>query len=236
MGKLSDLLRWKKSLTLVSPDGKEVETIWLRVISDYDLAEAYKMARVASANKRERLRDVDSTDHKDEVLAFNSATEDECKALIRAANENAWTSQALSTVVRGDEVKLSEVAIDPDAPTLEEQEKVDKANKEVDEEYQKALEEFVESKRKELEGKLNNMTLEEMRMLAMAEATVLLPITTYYRELTDEKTWRGVYRDKEFTQRGFDSVEDFREMLEVLREQIIVAYAELEAGLDDLKN
>lgn len=236
MGTLSQLLRWRKEITLKDEQGNDIKKVWVRVISDHDLSEAYKLARVASAEKRARLRDVDSVDFKDEVLSFNEATEEECRALIRAARENAWTSQALSTVVRGDEVKLSEIAIDPDAPTLEEQEKLDAANKEVDEKYQKDLEEFSEQKRKEMEAELEKLSLEQLRVLAQAEATILLPLVVFMNELNDQKVWRSVYEDKEFIVRGFDSVEDFRETKEVLRNQVTQAYAELESGMEDIKN
>lgn len=236
MGTLSQLLRWNTSLMLKNVDGTDLKTVWLRVIGDHDLQEAYKLARIASAAKRGRLKDIDSIDFKDEILSFADASEEECKALINAARDNAWTSQALSTVVRGDEVKLESVAIDPDAPTLEEQERVDRENLEVDTKYQKDIEEFVAQKRVESKAELDTLDIDQLRLLAQAEATVLLPLTVFMNELIDQKTWRAVYVDKDFKERGFDSVEDFRDMLEPLRQQLIEAYAKLEAGLDDLKN
>lgn len=236
MGTLSKLLRWNKDITLKDEKGNDLKKVWLRVISDYDLQEAYKIARIASAAKRARLRDVDSNDFKDEVMAFQEATADECKGLIRASRENAWTSQAFSAVVRPDEIKLSEIAVDPDAPTLEEQEKHDILNKEVDDKYQKEIQDYVDQKKIELEADLNNLELSDLQLLAQTEATVLLPLTAFMNELIDQKTWRSVYEDKEFQIRGFDSVEDFRETREILRNQLTQAYTELEAGLDEVKN
>lgn len=236
MGTLSQLLRWKKEVVLKTPEGKDLRKVWVRIIGDYDLQEAYRFARIASAEKRAKLRDIDSIEFKDEVLTFEDATDDECKALIFAARENAWTSQALSAVVRGDEVKISEVAVDPDAPTLEELEKLDAENKKVDEKYRKDIEEFVNQKRIEGQAEIDALTLDQLRILAQAEASVLLPLTIFMHELIDEKTWRGVYEDEDCTKRGFESLQDFRQMLEPLRDQLTAAYAELEAGLDDLKN
>lgn len=236
MGVLSQLLRWKRELILKDAEGKELRKVWLRIISDYDLQESYKLARIASAEKRAKLRDVDSTDFKDQIKSFGEASIEECKDLIRAARENTWGSQALSTVVRGEEVRISEVAVDPDAPTLEEQEKLDSANKEVDEKYTKGLEEFIETKRRELDAQLEGLDVDELRLLAQAEATVLLPLTVFMNELIEQKAWRAVYTDKEFTEHGFDSIEDFRQTKEILRNQIIEAYAELEAGAEDIKN
>src|SRR6185295_9691243 len=186
MGTLSELMRWKSELVLLTPDGKELKKVYLRIIGDNDLQESYRLARVASAEKRKRLRDVDSVDFKDEVLSWNDATEDECKALIRAARENHWGSQAFSAVVRPDEAKISEVAIDPDAPTLEEQEKLDTINKEIDEKYAKDLEEYVATKRTELEAELDQLKIEDLRVLAQAETVVVLPLTVFMNELLDQ--------------------------------------------------
>lgn len=237
MGKLSELLRWKRTIKLVNPtDASIVEIVYMRIIGDYDLQESYKLARLASEQKRARLRDVDSDDFKDQIASFKDATEEECKALIQAARESAWTSQALSAVVRPDEVKLSEIAVDPDAPTLEEQEKLDAANREVDAKYQQDLQDFVEQKRKELQGELAQLSVEQLRTLSQAEAIVLLPLTTYFNTLTVEKTWRSVYVDEAMTERGFDSADDFMQMLEPLRNQLLEAYSELEEAAGDIKN
>lgn len=236
MGTLSQLLRWKTDLSLKGPDGKEIRKVWIRVIGDHDLQEAYKLARIASAEKRAKLRDIDSIEFKDEVLTWKDASPEECKDLIRAARENHWTAQALSAVVRGDEVKMSEIAIDPDAPTLEEQEKYDAANKEVDEKYRKDIEEYVAQKKVELVTELDALSIEDLRRVAQAEAVVLLPLTIFMNELIDQKVWRAVYEDKDMTIHGFDSVEDYRQTPSIIREQLVAAYAELEKGMDDLKN
>lgn len=236
MGKLSQLLRWHKEVVLSDPSGKEVQKVYVRIISDADLEDSYRAARVASAEKRARLRDVDSNDFKDEILAFGEASEQQCKDIINTARSHTWLSQAQSTVVRGELVKISEIAIDPDAPTLEELERLDQENKKVDDQYAKDIEDYIEVKRKELEAELNNLTLNEIRSVAQAELIVLLPLTSFLNELNDQKTWRSVYTDKEFKERGFDSVDDFREMLLPLREQLINAYVELEEGAGDLKN
>ena len=236
MGTLSNLMRWKSEYTLKSPDGKDLKKVYLRIIGDNDLQESYRLARIASAEKRDKLRDVDSNDFKDQVLSWKDATEDECKALIRAARENNWQTQAFSIVVRPDEVKLADIALDPDAPTLEEQEKLDAANIEVDVNYQKALEEFIETKRNELTDELSKLSIEELRLLAQAETVVVLPLTVFMNELLDQKVWRAVYEDKDMTEHGFISVEDYRSMLQPLRDQLAGAYLELEQGADDLKN
>lgn len=236
MGTLSQLLRWRTEYILKNTDGTELKKVWIRVIGDHDLQEAYKLARVASAEKRARLRDVDSIDYKDEVLSFLDADAATCRELIRASKENSWTSQALSIVVRPDEAKISEIAVDPDAPTLEEQEKQDALNKEIEEKYQKSIEEYVAQKRIELDAELDQLELKDIQRIAQAEASVLLPLITFMNELLEQKVWRAVYEDKELTIHGFDSIEDFRATKQEIRDQLLAEYTRLEQGLDGLKN
>lgn len=236
MSKISELLRWKKKVDLVDEKGNFLATVYLRVIGDTDLQEAYKLSRLASSKKRAALRNVDTIDYQDEILTFKDASEEECKALIKAARGNNWVSEAYSVVVRPDEVKLSEVAIDPDAPTLEEQEKLDIENKKIDDKYQEDLDAYMKQKEVELDADLATLDLEALRVLAQVEATQILPLTVFINELQDEKTWRACYNDKEYKERAFTSLAEFRETKEFLRNQLIAAYQELEVGVEQIKN
>ena len=67
MGKLADLLRWKKEVTLRDKNGKKLETVYLRVIGDNDMQEIYRSARITSADRRKNLRDPESEDYRDNV-------------------------------------------------------------------------------------------------------------------------------------------------------------------------
>jgi len=231
MGTLSELLRWKKKVQLTDDTAA-----WVRIIGDWDLQESYKLARIASAKKREALRNINSSDFQDEIQAFSDASKEECLSLIRAARSNQWVSEALSAVVRPDEVKLSEIAIDPDAPTLEEQEKLDAENTKIDLDYKKAIEDYSKQKELELESELNVLDLKDLQMLAQVEASTILPLTVFMNELQDQKIWRSVYDDEACKKRSFSSIEDFREMLAPFKEKLIQAYNELETGSESLKN
>ncbi len=232
MGTLSELLRWKKSIKLAKDT-----TVWVRIIGDWDLQEAYKLARIASAKKREALRDISTPDFQDEIKAFEDATQEECAALVKAARSNQWVAEAFSTVVRPEEVKLSEVSVDPDAPTLEEQEKFDAENNKIDIEYRKALEDYSKQKELELEAELKDLSLEDLRILAQVEASIIIPLTVFMNELQDQKLWRGTYDDEECRKRSFSSMEDFRSTVtRAIKDKLIEGYTELESRVDDLKN
>jgi hypothetical protein len=242
MGSLSQLLRWRKEITIKDADGKDLlidgkpRKVYIRVIGDRDIQEAYRLARIASNNKRKALRDVDSLEYQDEVLTFADASEEECKALIMAARGTNWTAEAYSAVVRPNEVMLKEVAIDPDAPTLEEQEQMDIDNHKLELEYQQQIEEFIKTKETEAQTEIDVLDLESLRVLAQVEASVILPMTVFLRELNEEKCWRACYDDKDYTKRSFDGINDFRDALPFIKDQLLLEYSALEIGADEIKN
>lgn len=151
----------------------------------------------------------------------------------RGAN---WAAEAYSIVTVPELPKIEEVARDPDAPTLEELEKFDKLQEEIELKYRKELEQFVTNREQVLRGELQNMPLEELRNLAKNEVVVVLAIQAYLDTMQDEKVWRSVYQDEQYTMREFKTLEEFQNLHVVLKEQLREEYRSLEAGLDNIKN
>jgi len=243
MGSLSSLLRWKKTIELVDQNKKPIldadgkpKKVYMRIIGDQDLKEAYAEARVASSNKRAALRDPETNDYRMEVGIFEDASEEECVEAIRAAQAANWTQQAMSNVVRPDEVEIEAIAADPDAPTLEEQEKLDIANKEQDQKYLEEIQAYTLQKNKELEDTLSDMTLAQKRELAKGAMTNIQPLYMFMQTLTIEKVWRSCWDDPTFKIRSFDSAQDFKDTVDVIQKQLLEAYSNLEVEEDKVKN
>jgi hypothetical protein len=245
MGKLASLLRWKRKVELkdehnnpiLDENGSPV-IVWVRLLGDFDLQEAYKRSRVESSKMRELLRTPESPEYKDQVEPLFEADEEQCKEIIRAAKGANWTADAYSVVERPNLIEMSEIAIDPDAPTLEEQEKLDKQNEELDVKYKKDVEDYIDTKSKELEAELSVLNLEELREKAKFEVSNVMPLSTFVVSLNDEKVWRSVYVDEGCKERGFSNIGEFREASPIIREQLIKAYINLESGVsvEELKN
>lgn len=243
MGMLVNLLRWKKSLTLLDEEGKPIKDpkgkdvkVWLRIIGDEDQQEAYKMARIKSAEKRAALRDVNSPDYKDQVMIITDADDETCKELIRISRGSNFTGEALSNVERPDLPKLNQVAVDADAPSLEEQEELDRLIATVEKEYQDGINAYVLSRGEALESDLKNMPLDELRLTAMYETSNALALNTFLLTVQDEKAWRSTYMDENCSIRAYDSLEEFRQQHSLIRKQVLEAYADLEMPPEDIKN
>lgn len=243
MGVISNLLRWKDSVTLknekgapiLGKDGKPV-VVWVRIITDKDLEEAFKKARIASARMRAKLLDEQSDEYQALIAPFDDADRDACYEMSLAGMGAGWISEALSTVVRPDLPKLDEIARDPDAPTLEEQERLDALIADVETKYQADIEEFVQTKQTEAKTMLDAFNDEQIREQAKISVLVTLPLEVFLSELAEQKVWRAVFTDEACTVRGFSDVEDYRSSVTVIKEQIRAKYDELEEGHSDLKN
>jgi hypothetical protein len=238
MGKLSQLLRWKTEYqfkTVTNEDGSPLK-VWIRIIGDKDLEDAFKASRIASSKKRQILRDKTSDDYYSEIAPLDLADAEQCKEIIRAAKSSNLAAEAFSAVVRPDPVELSEVAIDPDAPTLEEQEKLDNDNEKQMKEYQDALAKFVETKVREIDTMLDSMEIDALREMAKEDMTILVPTSVFIEELAAQKTWRAVYMDEGCKVPAFDSADDFKQAASAIKDELVTAYKLVEIGPDELKN
>jgi hypothetical protein len=243
MGKLVNLLRWKKPLLLKDDDGKVIKDdkgkevkVWLRIIGDEAQQEAFKMARIKSAEKRIALRNMNSSDYKDQVLPIAQADKETCIELIKISRGSNFTGEALANVERPELPKMEEVAVDADAPTLEEQEKLDSLVVTIEKEYQAAIDTYVQTRGTELDKELEEIPLDSLRVQAMFETSNALALSVFLGEVQNEKAWRSVFMDEACTIPAYDDIEEFREQHSVIKKQIIEAYAALEISPDDVKN
>jgi hypothetical protein len=240
--KIADLLRWRTSVELKDENGKPIldngkpVVVYLRVIGDQDLQDAYRIGRVHSSDKRKKLRDKESLEFKDQVEPIREASKEECIDLIKTARQQNLNSQAYANVTRPDLVKLDEVAADPDAPTLEEQEKLDAENTKIEEDFRKALDEYVETKTKELNEELDGKSIEELREIAELEVSNITSLALFLQEVQDYKMTCACYNDKQYREKSFDSIDDYRATHPLIKEQLIEAYNKLEMGVDEVKN
>jgi hypothetical protein len=236
MGKISKLLKWGKKVTLKDANGKVLMDVWLRILDDDDLEEAYRDARIASASLRTELRDPDSKRHQDDIARLENATKEECILIIKAAKGSNLTSEAFSNVVRPELPKMEEIAVDPDAPTLEENERLDAAIAKVNDEYAKAIDDYVEARSQAIDAELNARDRDDLLEEARNATVDLLVLSFFIQKVQDEKIWRGTYNDAKYTERGFDDILDFTSTDSGIKEQLREAYNELELNPEELKN
>jgi len=241
--KIVDLLRWKKSIILKDESDKILldekgnpVTIYMRVVGDQDLQDAFKLARVRSAEKRKTLRDETSLEYLDQVAPIKEASREDCMELILTARTQTFQSEAYANVERPDAVTIEEIAADPDAVSLEEQEQLDAANEKVDKEYVDAIQTYIETRQKETEVELESISLENIRGIAELEVSNITSLALFLQEVLDYKIIKACYTNKALTEKAFDSVEEYRSANSHIKAQISEAYMRLEIGADEIKN
>lgn len=233
--KLADLLKYKKEVPIIVK-GKTLSTVWIRVVGDTDLQESYRLGRIASANRRKALLDTESITYKDELGPIDEASKEDCISVIVSSRERDYQALAETNVERPELPKIDEVAVDPDAPTLAEQEALDKKTYDVMKEYEEAKVEYVNNKVNELKVELDNLPIEEIRTIAKQESTNILALTAFLLEVQDQKIFRAVFSDKFCKEREFESIDEFRNTHEAIKEILYREYANLEIAGDDVKN
>lgn len=237
MVSLTDLFLYKKEVEILNPTtGKPVKKVWVRVLGDYDLNQAYKASRIASANKRKALRDPESDDYKDEVLGINDLPRETHIELIKTARMNNFISEAQSAVERPELPELEEIAVDPDAANLEDLEKLDSAEDKVEKLYKEKLQEYVDAKTLELTKTLEALPDNELLKLAQVEVSNVIPFSVFMEELSNYKVLFGTFQDKACKSHEFVSKEDYQNLPRPIKDQLITAISELEISGEDIKN
>ena len=237
MATLDNLLRYKSKVVLKHPKtGKDIKVVWVRLLGDEDLREAFKFSRIASAEKRAALRDKESDVYKDEIGELSDQSREDLVSLIVATRENIYANEAPVVVKREDLPEISEIAVQPDAPTLEEQERLDALTNEINDRYKKSVEDYIETKKQETLAELKGLKFDKVLEKAIVEFINLQALQSFVDELNTQRGYRGTYEDEECKIRGFSSIEAFKNADTSIKQQLINAYAELEMDNDDLKN
>lgn len=234
---LADLLRYKKEISINNPQtGELVKKVWIRILGDLDLTKSYKAARIASSAKRAALRDPSTDDYKDEVLGVTEMTAEEQRDIIKTANLSNIVSQAAVAVERPEPPKLEEFAVEPDAASLEELEKFDAEEADVEKTYQQKIDEYIQIRLTELESELSALSPEDLLLRAQQEVSVLVPFSMFMTELNAQKAFWGTFQDKACQVREFTEIEDFRQLPREIQDYIIEEINNLEVNGADIKN
>lgn len=236
MATLDDLLRYKDKVVLKNQKGKTIKTAWVKVLGDEDVKEAFRASRLASAAHRALLRNKETDTYKDERAAIEEQTREQHIELILASKENVFANEAPLIVPREDLPEMEEVSAMPDAPTLEEQERLDTAIEELDNKFRNALEEYIQTKLNEVKAEIEEKSDEEVLEMAWVEYVNIEALRAFMEELANQQGFRGTFEDEACKKKGFSSVEGFKNAHASIKNQIINAYKELELSNDDIKN
>lgn len=227
---ISRLFHYGKKFDIKDRDGKKVLTAYIRLVGDAELNRARVYAIRRSAELRDRLR----TKTSDEALAFIPPIESvEKNSLIETC-----LNILLSTFTR-DALREADLPILPKEPSSN-------ADLELQEEYQKKVDQYPEernkaiyiyvSKRKELEqNRLEALTLEEIYEYYKRLVISDLCEQEMLNKFREQCVYYGTFKDSNYTTRLFPNFELFENLPIEIKSQFLSNYSDLDIGAEELK-
>lgn len=226
---ISRLFAWSKKFNVLTQDGEELGTFYLRLLGDADSSRARVFSLRRSAELRGKLRDTNSDEY---VSTFADVDEVEKERLAQLLV--VFSIRELSQRITK-EVKLK-VPKQPksDAST----EAFEKYQAEVDSyparreaEIRKQLE--IESKK--LLEKFMAMERDELRKKVISAMTNELCENELLKAFREMAAYLGSYKDETLKERLFEDFEQFANLPTYIKNQFVSEYRMLELNGDDLK-
>jgi len=209
--------------------------VWVKLMGDEDIKEAYKYARLKSSQMRKKIKDPESVEYQLQVSSLDEQDDKDLYDLIVASKVNDFTRESVAVIVRDELPKLEEVAVEPDAPKLEEQEKLDEAEDSVEQRFTDAINKYVKERQEVLEAELKKYSRKKLVEAAAIELQELAPMQEFRIALDDQKGYRGTFNDKSCKVRTYTDLEEYLNIHSAIKGQLVTAYDELEIDPSELK-
>jgi len=225
---ISSLFMWGKEFTFSTGLGKEL-TVYIRLVGDSELNRSRIYALRSSSKLRNILRDENS----DERLAYLPNYED--------VTRDNLVEGILSLSIR----ELAQKgAREIDIPYPTEPSSEDSLEKH--EKYQKKVDEYPAKRQAKIEKFINDALDKKRESMAILDKEAVYSL--YKKILIDDLcenemvtayiescTYFGIFNDEKYTERTFDSLEEFQNLPKEAKEKFISTYRELEIEQDELK-
>jgi len=225
---LTPLFQWSKRFELLDPGGNTIE-VFIRLVGDAELNRARVYALRKSSELRKNLKDEDS----DERLAFIS----ESAGLDRTQLEQIILTLSIRDITQDSlrTVRLPYPKEPKSDATLEEQEKYQTAVDNYPAEKEAKLKEFITNSLTKVKETVEATSDEELYKIYERAVISELCEQEMMKTFGDMCTFLGCYKDNEFTERIFASVDDLQNLPSVVKDQFVSAYKSLELSSEDLK-
>lgn len=226
---ISKLFTWRKQVTIFDKNQKESIKVWVRVIGDADLNRARTYAIRRSAEMRKALKEEGNELRYTYIPDYTDMDKNTLIRLVLLASTTQITRDAISEV---------DIPYPVEPRSEDDLEALEAYQAEVDswpERKNAAIREAVTAALTELEKRLQELNEEDL----IKEHTRLVIADTceseMIRKFREMCTFFSIYKDKDLKKRLFQSFEEFENIPEFYKNQLILAYDSVEIGSDDLK-
>lgn len=230
MSKIAKLFRWSKKVEIKDGD-KILETVYIRLVGDAEFQEAKTVALSHSKRLRILLRDKSTDEYEANFSDLTSLIKDELIMGVTFGEIPDYRDEGLLTLPEKDPPELS------DSPTLEQQEEHETKLEELRTERAKALTEFIEKRADERKIEIGEEEdIEKLRETYVHAIINMKCSEEFTRAFREYQVFTGTYVDNKFKTLAFDSFDEFDRCAPQLKNQLMVAYINLEVSGEELKN
>lgn len=226
---LNKLFHWNAELTIVDGNGTAVTSVYQRIVGDFDLQNARKAALRYTSQLRAKLTNVDSDDYQIYVAPVTTLNRKEQEVLL-LFDEMANLQHQAEKITRISEPKEP----GSDAPTVE-FEKYQELDDTYEERYLKLLKENTEKLFEERKIEITGFSDQEITDLIIRNRIDAFCESELKTRFFEQCVYLGTYEDKEFKHRLYKNFDDFLNIPEFLKQQLMRGYADLEMSAINLK-
>ncbi len=226
---ISKLFEWGKEFQIEVPKSNKKVKLYIRLLGDADVNRARIYAIRKSKEFRSKLRDNTSDEYLAYLQDYSKLEKKELLELVLALSVKGIAQKAIR------EVSVPYPVAPSSDAELEEQEKYQTKVDEYPEKREKALREFITKNvdilQKALEKESKEYLIKEYEKLI----TDTLCEEEMIKSFRDMSTYSGTYLDKEYTKKAFKSIDEFLNLPQQIKEEIINDYLSLEVTVEELK-
>lgn len=226
---ISKLFNWGKKFKISLPGKNKSLDVYMRLVGDADYNRATVLARRKSAELRKKLRDETSDDR----IALIPDMESFSHEILVGSLLLFYTRELALQAIR--EVKIDLPAEPKFEATLEEMEEYQKEVDDYPKKREQAVKDFVnkkiEERKVDLEQRDDKFLYDEYVRLSINQICELETLS----KMKQVTVYLGTYKDADYTERLFQSFEDFDNLPETIKNQLMDFYMSLEIDGEDLK-
>lgn len=226
---ISKLFEWGKSLVITDAHDTPVMTLYIRLIGDSDMNKARVYGLRKSAELRKKLRENNSEERLAYIPEFEFIEKENLIESTLSFQLKELTDKAFKNL----DLQLpKEPSSDATLEELENyQKEVDSWPRKRENEVRKVVEDAVDTERKSL----NLLSKDELSKRYETFIINSLCETEMYTKFQEMCVYYGTFLDDKCKQLAFNSIEEFSNLPEFIKTQIIDSYYSLDIKVEELK-
>lgn len=225
---ISTLFNWRKEFILEGKDEVQ-EKLYMRLVGDAELNRARVFALRKSTDLRKKLKDLNSDERVVYVQDPTQMTRDDIIATVLALSIREISQKSYK------EVDIPYPKEPSSEATLELQEKYQSEVDQYNNKKQEAVKNFINKEMNSIKESLEALGDEELAKKYEKYVIDELCEQEMLNNFRDICCYFGTYRDENYTERYFNSTEDFQNLPSAIKADFVNAYIDLEISAEELK-